>query len=32
VAVNPNDPKEIKFSNEEIEIQILVKVDPDPYA
>jgi hypothetical protein len=29
VAVNPNDPKEIEFSNEEIEIQTSVIIDPD---
>jgi hypothetical protein len=29
VAVNPNDRKEIEFSNEEIEIQTSVVIDPD---
>jgi hypothetical protein len=29
VSVNPNDPKEIDFSNEEIEIQTSVVIDPN---
>jgi hypothetical protein len=29
VAVNPNDPKEIEFSNEKIKIQTSIIIDPD---
>jgi hypothetical protein len=29
VAANPNDSKELNFSNEEIEIQTFVVIDPD---
>jgi hypothetical protein len=29
LVVNPNNPKEIKFSNKEVEIQYYVVIDPD---
>jgi hypothetical protein len=29
LVVNPSDPKEIEFSNEEIEIQTSIIIDPD---